>query len=159
MRSGRLGIVTILVAALTAWGLTPPASASVSPDSPAVFQEIAQLPDSLPEDSQVQEFGTGSYVVSVPDERVAEPGAIRPRFSVGVGWTIYIYLNRTDQGAVAAGGAAGLAVLICAVPAVGTAACAGVTAALVAAAYYIAVNGFCPSRMELALGNGVKCVK
>ena len=35
-----------------------------------------------------------------------------------------VYLNRTDQGALAAGGAAGLTIAICAIPAVGWAACA-----------------------------------
>jgi hypothetical protein len=37
-------------------------------------------------------------------------GLVSPQFSVGAGWGIYIYLNRSDQMVVAAGGAAGLAV-------------------------------------------------
>lgn len=62
-----------------------------------------------------------------------------------------VYLNRTDQGALAAGGAAGLAIAICAIPAVGTAACAFVAAALTAAAYYIAAHGFCKKELRVRI--------
>lgn len=64
---------------------------------------------------------------------------MRPQFSVGVGWGVYIYLNRSDQIVVAAGGAAGLGVLICAATTV--IGCAAVAAALTGAATWIANRG------------------
>jgi hypothetical protein len=75
-------------------------------------------------------------------------GLVSPQFSVGAGWGIYIYLNRSDQMVVAAGGAAGLAVLICAATVL--IGCAAATAALAGAATWVAVRGgICPSRLEI----------
>lgn len=74
-------------------------------------------------------------------------------------WNVYLYLNRTDQGALSSGGAAGLGALICAaITAAGTVAglvgCAVVSGVLVTGAYYIAANGICGNELRLALWNG-----
>jgi hypothetical protein len=94
-----------------------------------------------------------------PDASTQYPIVADP--SVGFGWGMYIYLNRTDQGALASAGSVGLMIAICAMPAVGWGSCAAVSAGLAGAAYYIAANGFCSGRLEIRLfwGNGVKCVK
>lgn len=68
---------------------------------------------------------------------------------LGGGWDgwrgPYVSFNRTDQGALLAGGGAALAAGICLIPAVGQAACV-VAAALVAAAfYYLTEYGRCPT--------------
>lgn len=55
----------------------------------------------------------------------------------------YIDLDRTDQGAVTSGGAAGIATLIC-IETDGWL-CPVAAAVLTAAAFYIAVNGYCPN--------------
>lgn len=87
-------------------------------------------------------------------------GTVSPQFSIGVGWGTYIYLNQRDQIVVAAGGAAGLAVVICASTTV--IGCAAVSAALAGAAAWIAERGgICPSRLEIRHFLGVysfKCV-
>ncbi len=70
-----------------------------------------------------------------------------------------IYFNRTDQGAIAAGAAAGLGVLICAVTSpVG---CAAAAAVLAIAAYYIDHYGFCRNQLRvriLPVPGSARCV-
>lgn len=74
---------------------------------------------------------------------------------------VCIFLNRTDQGALAAGGAAFLAIAICAIPAIGWIGCAAVAAALTIAAFYIATNGLCARTLQVGLlppGRDTRCV-
>lgn len=96
-------------------------------------------------------FSGGAIVLAEPVQRTSK--GIQPQFSVvGCGWfDVCIRLDRTDQAVLAAGGAAWLAVAICAVPAVGWISCATVTAALTIAAGYIAVNGLCRSTLQVGL--------
>ena len=159
-------VVGVVTAAILSTGLVAPAGAAEPQPTPATIGAQAPgvrilpgvSPDSalLPAGAVVEEFGSGSTLVLVPKASVGE-GMVQPLFSVGVGWTIYIYLNRVDQGAIAAGGATALGVLICA--STGAVSCAVVAGALVTAAAYIAAYGLCPSRMEIAIAKGVKCVK
>jgi len=70
-----------------------------------------------------------------------------------------VYFNRTDQGAIAAGAAAGLAVLICAVTS--PAGCAAAAVVLAMAAYYIDHFGICRNQLRvriLPFPGGAKCV-
>lgn len=67
-------------------------------------------------------------------------------------WVIYVFLNRTDQAALTNGSSAVLGALICAIPAVGWAACAGVIAALAIAATYINANGYCSNELAIHVG-------
>jgi hypothetical protein len=70
-----------------------------------------------------------------------------------------LYLNRTDQGALATGGAVALGIAACALPGVNVVGCAAISGALAAAAYYIANNGFCSNELEIAIpSNRAKCV-
>jgi hypothetical protein len=62
---------------------------------------------------------------------------------------LWIQLDRTDQATLAAGGAAALAIAICAIPVVGWAVCAVVAGLLAAAAIYIGANGFCPKYLRI----------
>jgi len=118
-----------------------------------VVKDVSQLP--VGGVSYV--VGSGSIVTAAPQSTSVDAS---PLFSVGVGWGVYIYLNRVDQGAVATGGAAGLAVAICAIPAVNVFGCAAVVAVLATAAFYIAAYGFCSARMEIRMpGGGAKCVR
>lgn len=132
--------VIALSAALDAGGV---------PSHPSVLRGTVRTTYILP---------SGSTIV-VERPRVTS-GAVSPQFSIGVGWGTYIYLNRTDQQVVAAGGAAGLAVLICASTTV--IGCAAVSAALAGAATWIATRGgICASRLEIRHFLGVytfKCV-
>lgn len=103
-----------------------------------------------------------ALVLSEPAEK-RSTGGITPQFSVGgCGWfNVCIYLNRTDQGALAAGAAAFLAVAICVIPAVGWIGCAAVAAALAIAQHYIATNGFCRRTLQIGLlppGRDLKCI-
>lgn len=164
----------LLVAALTAVSLAAATSASASPvsvseagaPSTALVQtttagpiRVVESATQLPAGGTSYVVGSGSVVTVVP-EKAAAAGVVSPQFSVGVGWGVYIYLNRIDQGAVATGAAAGLAVAICAIPAVNTFGCAAVAAVLATAAFYIAAYGMCPSRMEINMPSGnIKCVK
>lgn len=115
--------------------------------------DVASMPalQDLPAGTVIGEFGQGSYAVSVPD--ATGPAA---RVSVGVGRTIYIYLTRNEQTVLAGGGAAGIAAMACV--SLGPAGCIGVGAAVVGAASYVAINGFCPKRLEIAVAKGYKCV-
>ena len=157
----RTALVAITTAALV-MAATPatasPTDRSAEPPPPAPsataeVRDLADLPDDLPDGATVAQFGTGSYVVALPGSTAtpAEP------LSVGVGRTIYIYLNRTEQSMLANGGAAGLAALACATG--GIAVCVGVSAALAAAATWVNRNGFYPSRLEIAVARGYKCVR
>lgn len=85
-------------------------------------------------------------ITSEPD-----PSAVGPQLRAGVGWGVYLYLNRTDQTALTTGGAAGLAVIACSIPAVNVVGCAAVTAALASAAVYINNNGYCANELEIRL--------
>lgn len=90
-----------------------------------------------------------------------------PAFRVAVeNWSGYVYLNRTDQGALSAGGAAALSVAICASLAAtgpaGWAGCAVVTGLLTTATVYIGSYGICSNEMRLTIwgggGSAVQCV-
>lgn len=105
-----------------------------------------------------------SLVLSEPvGPQPGVPAEVTSQLGVGVCgfFNVCVYLNRTDQGALAAGGAAFLAIAICAIPAVGWISCAAVTSALVVAAFYIAAYGFCPRDLQVGLippGSDVRCV-
>ena len=85
----------------------------------------------------------------------------RPKLGVGgCGFLqLCVYFNRTDQGAVAAGAAAGLGVLICAVTS--PAGCAAAAVVLAMAANYIDHFGICRNQLGvriLPFPGGAKCV-
>lgn len=99
---------------------------------------------------------------SVPEayDRTGAPqGAVdrQARLNVGIGRTVYLYLTRNEQTILASGGAAGLAAMACI--SLGPAGCIGVSAAVAGAAAYVTIHGFCPSRLEIAIGRGYKCVR
>jgi hypothetical protein len=155
--------VTAIVAA-PALGL---ASATVSvadepePDVLAVpatspellVRDAAELPatSDLSPGTTVTEFGSGSYVVSTPDRPEDAPAA-----RVGVGTTIYLYLSRTEQTVLMGGGGAGIVAMACI--SLGAAGCIGVSVAVGGATAWVATNGFCPKRLEIAVGRGYTCV-
>jgi hypothetical protein len=104
---------------------------------------------------------SGSTVVVM--KPIGGGGDVTPQISISAGWGLYIYLSRNDQIVLAAGGAAGLAVLICgSTVLIG---CAAATAALTGAAAWIATRGgICPTsapRLEIRiLGyTRYKCVR
>jgi hypothetical protein len=59
----------------------------------------------------------------------------------------YIDLDRADQGAITSGAAAGVAAVICVQTSGG--ACPVAAAMLMAAAFYIAINGYCPNKLRM----------
>jgi hypothetical protein len=75
-------------------------------------------------------------------------------------WGPYVDFDRTDQGAIAAGGAAGLTSAVC----IATSGwgCPTAAAVLAAAAFYIAFYGFCPNKLRVypnaLFGYPVRCV-
>jgi len=176
-----LGVVAGIVSCATViMGLASPASAvdvaSAAPPSavePAAALVAIQLAPALDATSaakaitftalQVRSTYTlesGSLVVLT---RPLSGGAqVTPQFSVGVGWGFYVYLNRVDQAAVIAGGAAALAAAICLVPAVGNGMCAVVIGLVAAAAVYLDAYGKCPTskpRLELDTNSNPRCIK
>ena len=75
---------------------------------------------------------------------------------------LYVCLDRVDQAAVIAGGAAALAAAICLLPAVGNAMCVTVIGLVAAAAVYLDAYGKCPTskpRLELDSNSSPKCIK
>ncbi|MFS4507619.1 hypothetical protein ACMA46_15440 [Clavibacter sp. Sh2141] len=99
-------------------------------------------------------------VYEVPDGTTftfARPVAGGPAVSgslIGGGYGgqgLYITLNSTDQAAIAAGGGYAVGAAICAIPAVGQAACVAVGAVIAAATVYISENGVCGSGRELRI--------
>jgi hypothetical protein len=72
--------------------------------------------------------------------------------NLGGGWDnygLYVSFNRFDQGAIATGGGAAIAIAICAIPGVGWAACAVAAGLVGAATYYIAAYGMCPAKTPI----------
>ncbi|WP_427117028.1 hypothetical protein [Pseudarthrobacter scleromae] len=59
----------------------------------------------------------------------------------------YVDLDRLDQGAVTSGAAAGVSAAIC-IQTSGWA-CPTIAVVLTAAAFYIALNGYCPNKLRL----------
>lgn len=89
----------------------------------------------------VEGFGPIELPVAAEDD-----GTIRPLLSVGGGVTSpYVSFNRTDQAAIIAGGGAGFAAAICAIPAAGWAACGAAAAIAAAATVYLTEYGRCPT--------------
>lgn len=103
---------------------------------------------------------TGSALV------LREPVGQQPEASseLGLGWCgflqLCVYLNRADQGALAAGGAVALGALICVLGTPAVCVVAGV--ALAVAASYIGSYGFCPNLLQVGLlpvpGSNIRCV-
>jgi hypothetical protein len=127
----------------------------------AATAEALGIPDDILHGrSTVYGFGDGSAVVV--RERARDS-----RFSIGLGRALYVYLNQTDQKAVKAGGGTAIGLAVCALPAVGQGACAGVMVVVSMALVYLTKNGFCPrakSTLELrTAGLGVSaramCIK
>ena len=99
---------------------------------------------------EIDEPGAPRFVIETTEQGTIPPGTVTPYFRVGVGNGIYVYLNNAEQQAVLTGGVNALATAICAVPAVGQAACAATIGALNAAAAYINARGaFCPNELEI----------
>lgn len=89
----------------------------------------------------VEGFGPIELPTATEDD-----GTIRPLLSVGGGVTSpYVSFNRTDQAAIIAGGGAGFAAAICAIPAAGWAACGAAAAIAAAATVYLTEYGRCPT--------------
>lgn len=64
---------------------------------------------------------------------------------------LFISLNSTDQGAIAAGAGYAVGAALCALPGVGQAACVVVGSVIAAATYYIGANGVCGGGRELRI--------
>jgi hypothetical protein len=64
---------------------------------------------------------------------------------------LYISLNSTDQGAIAAGAGYAIGAAICAIPGVGQIACVAVGSIIAAATFYIGANGVCGGGRELRI--------
>lgn len=107
-------------------------------ETAAAVEDLGIPEDVLGDRATVYGLDSGSVVV-VQDKR-----HLHPRFSVGVGRAVYVYLNQTDQKAVKAGGGAAIGLAVCALPAVGQGACAGVMVVVAMATVYLTKNGFCP---------------
>lgn len=145
---------------------------SVIPSDNSTPEEVSAIKESATDGgaASTEEVRDGrlltSYEVSSPEGLEAtvvtnepDPNSVQPRIRVGVGWGVYLYLNRVDQGALASGGAAGLSIIACALPGVNIVGCAAVSAGMAAAAYYISQYGFCSNEMEITLPQAtVKCV-
>jgi len=91
--------------------------------------------------------GLVSYKLAGYGELVlSEPGTDAQAL-IGGGWDgwngPYVSLNRVDQGALMAGGAAALAAAICFIPAVGQVACVVAVGLVAAAFYYLTEYGRC----------------
>ena len=94
--------------------------------------------------------------------------AVKPNLGVVqcASWSFCVRLNRVDQGAIAAGGAIGVGIAVCAIlmaaPPAGLIGCAVISAALGVAAYYIGAYGFCSNELQIELfpdpGAWPKCV-
>jgi hypothetical protein len=67
------------------------------------------------------------------------------------GQGLYISLNSTDQGAIAAGAGYAIGAAICAIPGVGQIACVAVGSIIAAATFYIGANGVCGGGRELRI--------
>jgi hypothetical protein len=154
----RTGVALVLAAVMALLGMPahanePPQQVIVS-DVHSPVLDVGEMPtaDELPAGSTIEEFGTGSYVVSVPD-RESDP---RTRLSVGVGTTIYLYLSRDDQTILMSAGGGALVAAACI--SLGAVGCVGVSAAVGGAVAWVSINGFCPKRLEIAVARGYKCV-
>ncbi|BCW78317.1 hypothetical protein NicSoilC5_03360 [Arthrobacter sp. NicSoilC5] len=92
-------------------------------------------------------FATGVSANAAP-----APASMAPTVAVGSDFLepilgYYIDLNRTDQGAVTSGAAAGVAAVIC-IQTDGVL-CPAAAALLGAVSFYIAVNGYCPDVLRV----------
>ena len=87
--------------------------------------------------------GYGEIAFAEPTQRVEGPQHLGGGWS---GWSgPYVSFNRTDQGALLAGGGAALAASICLIPAVGQVACVAAVALVAAGFYYLNESGRCPT--------------
>lgn len=118
----------------------------------------------LTKEYDVTQAGSPRVVIETTEPAPLDPGQIAPRLHVGVGNGVYIYLNRADQTALAAGSATSMGIIICGLPGINVVACGGVAGALVAAASYVASYGICPNEMEVHFGGflnpgpNIKCL-
>lgn len=167
--------IGLAAAMLGSGAVSPPAMAteqpsrSVSPipikkianlDQATVDDTLASLPSSpLPRRSHRErnatvtsyEIGSGFTINTVETKPHSGPPTDTVSF-LGGGWDAsgpYVDLNRTDQGVVASGGAAGLAGALCTVPGVGVPLCVSASAVLAAAAEYIASAGLCGGDLRI----------
>ena len=104
-----------------------------------------------------------TLVLSEPTSRLASvtPGAAPNLYFGGCGWfQLCVYLNRADQGALAAGGAAGIAAVLCL--AGGPVVCVAAAIAAAIAASYVSSYGFCPGDLQIEVapwpGSNLRCV-
>lgn len=87
--------------------------------------------------------GYGEIAFAEPTQGVEGPQHLGGGWS---GWSgPYVSFNRTDQGALLAGGGAALAASICLIPAVGQVACVAAAALVTAGFYYLNESGRCPT--------------
>ncbi|WP_245219970.1 hypothetical protein [Rhodococcus qingshengii] len=93
--------------------------------------------------------GAPRVVIETTEPAPFDPGQMAQGVHVGAGNGVYIYLNRADQTALAAGSATTMGIIICGLPGINVVACGGVAGALVAAASYVASYGICSDEMEV----------
>lgn len=135
-----------------------PTATSATPDiTPAQWAEAYQelstsnypRTTSVVDGQTVTTFDLNGMSMSFTSSPTASPGHVTPDLGGGIDSNgPYVSFNRVDQGALAVGAGAGLAVAICAIPAVGWVACAVVAAIIAAATYYVAAYGVCSNKKK-----------
>jgi hypothetical protein len=101
-----------------------------------------------------------SFVLAEPSGHASL--SVKPNLGIVqcASWSFCLRLDRTDQGAIATGAAAGIAAAACVLG--GPPTCIAVSVAVGVAAFYIAANGFCSRQLQIEIfpnpGAWPKCV-
>lgn len=109
---------------------------------------------------------SGSSFVLTEPAGTTKPLAVKPMMGLGgCGWfQVCVFLNKTDQKALAAGLMAAEGILLCAVLSESIIGCAIVTGVLAAAYVYIDAHGICPNNRQEQVevlpfpGTNIACV-
>ncbi|WP_018134006.1 hypothetical protein [Acaricomes phytoseiuli] len=97
-------------------------------------------------------FPQGFSLTFVEDQTIQDPTKIQLRIGGGTdSGGSYILFNQFDQDMLMSGSGALLNAAICAIPGVGWAACAGVTALVIAATIAVSNAGKCPGQKQMKL--------
>lgn len=188
MFSKRCSLIALAIAPMVCIGsMTPAAMADPSTTSPSSTvalevansddfnstpEEIAQIQgDAAADATDIRQSVVGGRMLTEYDVEGADglratvvtnepdPDAIQPRMRAGVGWGLYLYLNKSEQEALFTGGAAGIAAAACALPALGALSCGAIAAALGVAVTWLNNNGLCDNELEIRLPvTRLKCV-
>lgn len=102
----------------------------------------------VPVDAVAVDGGLFEFTVAVPKDGLVTPYLGGGSDSYGP----YVLLNNFDQNAIINGGAAAVTAGLCAIPGTGWISCAAITAAVVVAGTWLAVNGTCPQNLKAYIG-------